>query len=324
MILHITTERNKNDLEWLRSSARVEQVIYDKRNSNLDQFVKTEIRKYAAFDQLLLDSNIFDPEDSDVEEFIRSISYLCTAEIGILGDDVGELDIAAVSWFADAEDRQELLRWLKETNGFMAEEYVHNENKDERVLFFREVGFKILLAGIDEYDQTLALSLANALASWGATVSYSLIAQTEDRLQKLAAEHEALEEIEGGYHLNNVDYYLNAADDDAHFVVFDMERPQINFIKQCHAKKIYYYSHQGLAAMEPLITLLEQTASSAVEILLFGAQDEDHEVIRQQLQNYGVKIHFIASDDARENCMDQEALREKPLEGYFVIGRKVS
>lgn len=178
------------------------------------------------------------------------------------------------------------------------------------------------MAGIDEYDQTLALSLANALASWGATVSYSLIAQTEDRLQQLAAEHEELEEIEGGYHLNNVDYYLNAADDDAHFVVFDVERPQINFIRQCQAKKIYYYSHQGLAAKEPLITLLEQTASNTVEVLLFGVPDEDHEIIRQQLQDYSIKIHFI--DGARKDCLDQEALREQPIDQFFAIGRRVS
>lgn len=342
VILHITTERNKDDLEWLQQMMRVEQVVYDKRHNNLDWFIKTEIRKYAAFSHLILDSNIFNPEDSDIEEFIRSISYLCSAYIGIIGDDIAEIDLAGVNWFSDIEepeDRRELLRWIEDTaeedEALDADESSVWQDSDtaarqaietppgERVVFFKKRGYRIVLVSLDEYDQSLALALANALASWGAKVSYSLISRSEERLQQLVMEHPEMEEIEGGYHLNGVDYYLNAADDDAHFVVFDMEDMQMKFLERCQADRVFFYAEQGVHSMEALIPAL-QAVNGTAEVLFINLAEEDQEAARQMLGDENVKLRFIASNALVKDYFDQEALREMPLDEFFIMGKMVS
>ena len=340
MILHIATERNRNDLEWLQKTVRMEQVIYDKRQNNLDQFIKTEIRKYATFSHLILDSNIFDDTSEDIEEFIRSISYLCSAYIGIVGNEITATDIAGVSWFADSDDmddRQQLMRWIiktdvndtleeKETEKYNTDYDINEKNQivQERktVRFYKKLGMTILFAGIDEYTPRLAIGLANALASWGAAVSYSMLSQNEHCLQQLAEEHKDFYEIDGGYCSNGVEYYLNAANDAAHFIIFDLEKPKIDFIKKSQADKIYYYSRKGLPAIEPLTEVLNQTESNA-EVLLFNISEEEQEVFRQQLRDYSVKIHFLAFDQVVEDCFNQQALKEMPLNQFFIIGEKI-
>ncbi len=341
MILHITTERNKEDLEWLQETVRLEQVIYDKRQNNLDHFIKTEISKYSAYSHLILDSKIFDLEGSNVEEFIRSISYLCSAYIGIVGNEITEIDIAGVSWFADSDDmddRQQLMRWIVKTNDEvdviddspenMRNNYVGEDNRlfaddafaeKSTVLFFKKLGMKIGFVSLDVYDQQPALELANVLAAKGAKVSYSLISREGEQLHQLAQQYH-FAATEEGYRYNDVDYYINAADEDAHFIIFDLEQVNREFVKRSDIEQLFVYTHEKDLLPENLTVIkgLAETIKRLV-ILVINTEEENN---RELFEEYAV--YYIPSTEADGSARQQPygllSFPSNVIDDYFLYG----
>ena len=342
MILHITTERNKSDLEWLQQTVRLEQVIYDKRQNNLDQFIKTEIRKYAAFSHLILDSNIFDLESTNVEEFIRSISYLCSAYIGIIGDNIAATEIAGVKWFIDLEDiddRQRIMRWIVQTDDSESETVnalskdmsgeesgeISQENKTlAPILFFKKLGMKIGFVSLDDYDQQPALELANTLAAKGAHVSYSLISRGGEQLRQLAQQFH-FEAVEEGYRYNGVDYYVNAADEDAHFILFDLEQLSKEFVRRSNIEQLFVYTHEKELLPEQLMVIneLAETINNVIILVISPAEEESTRVSYEQYD-----VHYMYSIEADSGNKPQPygllSFPSNVIDEYFLYGHAIN